>query len=181
MPKNTLREFWKRNHTTTETTVPGLLERRSFLSMMGSSLLLPTAWTGMSRHARAEEIEANRYDGTCWILIHAGGGWDPTLICDPKGYLAEDDPAPVNNFPIEDVQQIGEFLVPPIDGMAEFYTTFQNDLLVINGIDTGTNGHEQGTRAIWSGDMAANRPSFGALLSATRETVPSLGFISNGG
>ena len=148
---------------------------------MGSALILPTALTGMSRTAKAEAIEANRYDGTCWILIHAGGGWDPTLICDPKGYVSETDAAPINNFHVDEIQSIGSFLVPPVEGMAEFYTTFQNDLLVINGIDMGTNGHEQGTRAMWSGGMDANRLSFGALVSATREHVPSLGFVSNGG
>ena len=41
-------------------------------------------------------------------------------------------------------------LVPPIEGLEDFYEEFQNDLLVVNGIDVQTNGHEQGTRAIWS-------------------------------
>ena len=179
MKKDNKRAFWKRHHSSSHAAHS--LPRRSFLNMVGASLILPTAFTGMSRSAKANEIEANRYDGSYWILIHAGGGWDPTLICDPKGYSSEDDPAPVNHYHVEDITEVGPFLVPPVDGMEEFFTTFQNDLLVINGIDMGTNGHEQGTRATWSGNTEANRPSFGALLAATRENTPSLGFISNGG
>ena len=175
------RAFWKYHHPPHNERNPSSLERRSFLKMMGAYLILPSALTGISRIARAEEIENNRYNGTYWILIHAGGGWDPTLICDPKGYLTEDDPARINNYHVEDILEVGNFLVPPVAGLEEFYTTFQNDLLVINGIDMGTNGHEQGTRAAWSGDMDPHRPSFGALIAATRDVTPSLGFISNGG
>ena len=155
--------------------------RRSLLQVAGASLILPTALTGMSSKARAEEMENNRHSGPYWLTIHASGGWDPTLLCDPKGMTSTEDPAPINNYFTDEIEQVGNFLVPPIDGHLEFFQNFENDLLVINGIDVGTNGHEQGTRATWSGGMDANRPSFSALLAGSIDPRPSLAFMSSGG
>ena len=157
------------------------LNRRSFIQILGAGLILPTALTGIPRLVRADTIEENRYSGKVWLTIHASGGWDPTLICDPKGYSSEADLAPINNYHADEIEEIGNFLVPPVEGMNEFFTEFQNDLLVINGIDVTTNGHEQGTAAIWSGEIDANRPGFTALFAASREVTPSLAFVSNGG
>ena len=177
--RDSKRAQWKRENQSGDFSVD--MNRRSFLQLAGAGLILPSALTGISRRARAETIEENRYTGKIWLTIHADGGWDPTLICDPKGYVTEDDPARINNFAIDEIIEVGDFLVPPIEGMADFFTTFQNELLVINGIDVTTNGHEQGTRAVWSGNTEANRPSFTSLVAATREVLPSLAFISNGG
>ncbi len=33
----------------------------------------------------AQSIAGSAYTGTYWIFMHAGGGWDPTHFCDPKG------------------------------------------------------------------------------------------------
>ena len=157
------------------------LSRRSFLRVAGTGLLLPSALTGWSPIRKAYAQEQTRYNGTFWLTIHASGGWDPTLICDPKGRISETEVAPVNTYFVDEILEIGNFLVPPVDGMSDFFTEFQNDLLVINGIDVGTNGHEQGTCATWSGHTDPNRPAFSALVAGAEEAPPSLAFISNGG
>ena len=157
------------------------MSRRSLLRVAGSGLLLPSALTGWSPIRKAYAQEQVRYNGTFWLTIHASGGWDPTMICDPKGRANETEVAPVNTYFTDEITEIGNFLVPPVEGMADFFTEFQNDLLVINGIDVGTNGHEQGTRATWSGHTDANRPAFSALVAAAETLPPSLAFISNGG
>ena len=179
---SSFRYFLKRTQkNTTHTHNHHKTSRRSILQMTGASLILPTALTGLSKKVRAEQIEANRHGGPYWLTIHAGGGWDPTLLCDPKGITSADDPAPINNYFTDEIEQVGDFLVPPVEGHLEFFQTFQNDLLVINGIDVGTNGHEQGTRATWSGGMDANRPSLMALIAGAVEPRPSLAFMSSGG
>ena len=157
------------------------LSRRSFLRIAGSGLLVPTALTGWSPIRKASAQEQIRYDGTFWLTIHASGGWDPTMICDPKGRANETEVAPVNTYFTDEILEIGNFLVPPIEGLEDFYEEFQNDLLVVNGIDVQTNGHEQGTRATWSGHTDPNRPAFSALVAAAATNQPSLAFISNGG
>lgn len=157
------------------------LSRRSFLRIAGSGLLVPTALTGWSPIRKASAQEQIRYDGTFWLTIHASGGWDPTMICDPKGRANETEVAPVNTYFTDEILEVGNFLVPPIEGLEDFYEEFQNELLVVNGIDVQTNGHEQGTRATWSGHTDPNRPAFSALVAAAATNQPSLAFISNGG
>ena len=157
------------------------LSRRSFLRIAGTGLLVPSALTGWSPIRKAHAQEQVRYNGTFWLTIHASGGWDPTMICDPKGRANETEVAPINTYFTDEILEVGNFLVPPIDGLEDFYTEFQNELLVINGIDVGTNGHEQGVRATWSGHTDPNRPAFSALVAGAVESAPSLAFISNGG
>ena len=134
----------------------------------------------MSSKARAEAMENNRL-----MLVHtahnyASGGWDPTLLCDPKGITTTDDPAPINNYFTDEIEQVSK-LRTSCEGRLESFQTFENDLLVINGIDVGTNGHEQGTWATWTGGMDANRPALGALIAGAVEPRPSLAFMSSGG
>ena len=50
------------------------MKRRDFLkagAALSSSLLLPCS------------LRANP-TAPLWIHLHAGGGWDPTMLCDPK-------------------------------------------------------------------------------------------------
>ena len=126
---------------------------KKFLRMMGSSLILPSALTGISRTARAQELKTT--DITEPIGFDSRRWWvGSTLICDQRVRDRRRSSTHQQYY----VEYFGnrQFLVPPIDGMEEFYTTFQNDLAVINGVDMGTNGHEQGTRAAWSGDRSAS-------------------------
>ncbi|NCG21292.1 MAG: Tat pathway signal protein, partial [Rhodobacterales bacterium] len=56
------------------------LDRRTFISLLGSTGVvfgLP-AWL---QGAHATEP----FTGPYWVTIDAGGGWDPTMLCDPKG------------------------------------------------------------------------------------------------
>ena len=59
------------------------MNRRDFLkasAMAGLAVASPLPFMKM---ARAEEL--GTYDGPLFITINATGGWDPTMVCDPKG------------------------------------------------------------------------------------------------
>lgn len=116
-----------------------------------------------------------------WVLIHAGGGWDPTSICDPKGGL-------VNHF-AGGVLVNGFNLAPPpgswigtsvgLDHI--LFQSYPNYIRVINGIDTTTNNHDTGPIYIWSGKISQGHPTFGALIAAVYGASRPLAFINNGG
>ena len=74
--KDSKRAKWQRENRSTDFSVD--VNRRSFLQILGTGLILPSALTGIPRNVRAETIEENRYSGKVWLTIHAGGGWDPT-------------------------------------------------------------------------------------------------------
>ena len=63
------------------------IERRDFLKLCSlSSMALVAPWAVPLARAG----EGDGYDGPLWINVHAGGGWDPTSLCDPKGRANED-------------------------------------------------------------------------------------------
>jgi hypothetical protein len=160
------------------------MQRRHFLQALGGAtlaLMLPRS------PARAA-LEAG--NDTLWVFVDANGGWDPNLFCDPHTHpdfitpsLFEAGDLLVNGqgVPYAPYEAGSPYLV---DG-ADFFLTHGHHLRVINGLDSGTNNHDVGSRHVWSGTMAAGNPAFGALLAATRSnaapgTLP-LAFLSNGG
>ena len=130
-----------------------------------------------------------------WVLVNAGGGWDPTSFIDPKGNRPRlDGRGPVNNYSVNAITSAGRIRFPssyptsidPPDGnspghFANFFPRHANRLLVINGIDTQTNNHDAGSRYVWSGKIESGYPSFGALAAAATAPTEPLAYISNGG
>ena len=54
-------------------------------------------------------------------------------------------------------------------------------LCVLNGVDTSTNNHDAGNRAMWCGRLAEGYPALGALIAAARDPKRPMAFISSGG
>ncbi len=181
--------------------------RRNFLkytSAVAAMALLPQS-------ANAAEIN---YKGPLWIFVQAGGGWDPTSFCDPKGYtytMQKDkngvmqtirDNNPMNkSFKEDEIITLDNGISYPKfigngDGPSEFndaeaanlndkfdnfFTTYKDDLLVINGIDTQTNGHASGSRYMMSGRLSEGLPATSALIAGANIPASPLAFISSGG
>jgi hypothetical protein len=150
------------------------MNRRTFLGWAGAAGVLATL--PLARRASAEP-----FAGPFLLTFHASGGWDPTLLCDPKGRENEEEADPVNNYFTDEIEEIGPFKVAPVDGHAAFFERFRDRLLVINGVDTQTNSHEVGERYTWSGRMDPDSPALTAMFAGTSPVRPSLGFLSNGG
>lgn len=163
------------------------MERRDFLklaSLAGLSVVSGGAITQANAFAPGEH--------TLWLMIDAGGGWDPTSLIDPKGAVDGSFPnkypasaikqagnirwAPMDASP--DVQQNGQLDVSPIDS---FFNEFYQDLLIFNGVDTATNSHDAGSRNTWSGGLTEGRPTLGAMIAATQAKESPMAFITNGG
>lgn len=152
------------------------IDRRGFLKLAAAAGLV-VAGPSLSRRAWAQ----GPYEGPFWVTVHAAGGWDPTLLCDPKGRVDENVEQPVNNYFVDQIDAVGPFQFAPVDGNRAFFERFRDDLLVLNGIDMGTNSHDTGTRAMWSGSTENEMPALAAIIAATRDKVPPLAFLTNGG
>jgi uncharacterized protein (DUF1501 family) len=153
------------------------LDRRDFLRLCAAGGLAAAAPAWL-RHATATEGPAA---GPYWLFVHAAGGWDPTLLCDPKGRATSDEPDPVNTYLTDDIEEVGPFRFAPISGHRAFFTRVRDDLLVLNGLDAQTNSHEVGTRHTWSGSMTPGTPALAALIAADADPRPSLSLLSHGG
>lgn len=166
------------------------MKRRDFLKLVG----MGGAGAALMQPAMRVFAAADNYSGPLWLFVNATGGWDPTSLWDPKGYTDPTDPLRVNNYPETAIGQVaGSTLryAPPPDSFAEdttlymakaFYDKYYRKLLVINGVDTNTNSHEDGQRYNWSGELGrAGFPSIGALIAGTVAPVRPLSYITNGG
>src|SRR4029450_4419422 len=120
-------------------------------------------------------------------MLNAGGGWDPTILCDPKGGKYRDPADPTKGFSADSCNpflesgkaQIGPFTAAPsaysedmngtpveLYSSKQFLTEWGSKLLVLNGVDTTTNNHEVGNRVTWSGRTQDGQPALAALLAA---------------
>jgi hypothetical protein len=161
------------------------MERRDFLKLASmAGLGVAVGNIPFMRGAKAAEP----YTGPLWIMLHAGGGWDVTSFCDPKGASDAMDMDPMNHYLASEIKSTGPGGIikyapnPNVGGpMDQFFTNHADKMLVINGIDCATNSHDVGTRVTWSGTLMENRPSFAALVAGAGAPDQPMAFISNGG
>jgi hypothetical protein len=166
------------------------MDRRRFLKVAGIAGLAVMAPIAV----REGHAGSSKYKGPYWIFLNAGGGWDPTMLCDPKGLLLSDpmDPKNVNHFDPGNIGHAGAISYAPTEMQSNTVTVMSNDLffkahhgrlLVLNGVDNQTNHPDAGSRTTWSGQLAEGYPSFAAMVAAkatAAKPVP-LAFLSNGG
>jgi len=162
------------------------MERRNFLkiaSAAGLSVVSPVVYgeRGLKEPPKSSYAP---YQGTLFLFINAGGGWDPTSFCDPKGAAYEDDPERMNNYLTDDIMSAGNInyapVFNPLPSGEDFFQKYHQDLLVVNGLDMRTNGHDAGNRHCWSGRLTEGHPSMAAFFAAAFGVQQPLAFLSFG-
>ncbi len=162
-----------------------MIDRRKFLSVGVLAGLAAGVTAAERRVLHAQPMPPSEgvtpYAGRFFLMIDAGGGWDPTMLCDPKG-------GDINRqFMPAAIRSAGNHRYAPITyadinySNQRFFEKFGPRLMVINGIDTQTNNHDTGTRYIWSGHLEDGYPPLAALVAAALAPGRPLGFLSNGG
>jgi len=168
------------------------MDRRRFLQIAGIAGLGVVAPIGL----REGSAGSNKYQGPFWIMINAGGGWDPTMTVDPKGGTPMDRNSVNMSYTKGEIVPIGQFNAAPtvynaqagmgtvkVISVPDFITKHGSRISVVNGIDTTTNNHDVGTRTTWSGSTQEGAPAFAALVAGLAvESIPvPLAFLSTGG
>jgi len=136
------------------------MNRREFTKLLGMAGLSATAGLPLGIAAAAEP-----YSGPFYINLAAIGGWDVTSFCDPKANILGE--RTINSWAdAASIEQVGNIAYAPVGNNRAFFERFYQDMLVINGIDTQTNSHDDGRRHTWSGRLGFGYPSFGAIASS---------------
>lgn len=142
------------------------MQRRKFLKLAALSGLAVGSTVGTPAHARGPG-----HQGSLLVFVHATGGWDPRLVCDPIL-----DPA--QNRVYTEIATAGGIAYAPLAmtrrttgldaastetlmGSTEFFDKYANRLHCINGIDIGTVDHDEAMSSLLTG-----QPSEGALSIA---------------
>ncbi|MBL9100732.1 MAG: DUF1501 domain-containing protein [Myxococcales bacterium] len=172
------------------------MDRRHFLSLASFAGLSVASLDAFGRpQSRPGILTGGRtpvsaaYKGPVYIMINAGGGWDPTSLCDPKGAASDMDPEAMNrSYLTKDIGTTPSGIkYAPLGSMdnptyfQSFFEKFDKKLLVINGVDMATNGHDSGSRHTWSGRLAEGYPSFAALAAAVHGRDLPMSYLSFGG
>jgi hypothetical protein len=164
------------------------MNRRRFLQVCGLAGLAVMAPLSL-REGRAA---STKYKGPFWIFVNAGGGWDPTMLCDPKGGDPEDPKSVNHSYAPGQEGQAGSISFAPttysvdnilVSSSETFFGKHHDKLMVLNGVDTQTNNHDTGSRTTWSGQLSEGFPSLGALAAAaaTAAAPVPMAYLSNGG
>ena len=166
------------------------MDRRRFLKVAGIAGLSVMA-PMVARHKEAS-AGAQGYQGPFWIMVNASGGWDPTMLCDPKGGVSGMASSVDQAYTPAQIGTAGAISYAPtvyssngvqVYSAQQFFEANHARLRVINGVDTQTNNHEAGSETMWSGDLASGYPSFAAMVAATVSGVTPvpLPYMSYGG
>ena len=170
------------------------MDRRNFFKLMslaGLAAVSPTVFAGRRPGAIKNPVLpplAETYSGPLWVFLNAGGGWDPTSLCDPKGGKGPEDPEAMNRaFTVDQIEAAGTIKYPNIGTMdsptayQDFFQKHYKRLRVINGLDMQSNGHDSGSRHCWSGRLAEGYPSLAALIAAVHGHALPMSYLSFGG
>ena len=151
------------------------MNRREFNKLLGMAGL-----SGLAPLAPSAGAMTSGYDGPFYVVIAATGGWDVTSFCDPKGNQPGE--RTINTWANSaDIEQVGNIAYAPVAENQAFFERFYQDMLVVNGIDTQTNSHDDGVRHTWSGRLGFGYPSFGSLLSANLAPELPLSLVHSSG
>jgi hypothetical protein len=149
------------------------MERREFLRMASAAGVVIPWWTLLpAAHAQAV------YTGRILINIHADGGIDQSSWTDPRekdttinNYAAAGTPAGVS----------GNIRSAPMGNNKAFFDAHFRQILVINGVHSETNGHDEGTRAHATGRLDMGYPNIAELFAFTYGKGMPMPWLNNGG
>lgn len=148
------------------------MQRRDFLRLASSAGVVIAPW------ALIPEAQAQSYMGRILVNIHADGGLDQSSWTDPResdrtinNYAAAGTPAGV----------AGNIRFAPMGNNAAFFAAHSRNMLVINGVHSETNGHEDGSRAHAVGRLDMGYPNISELHAATYGKGLPMAWLASGG
>lgn len=147
------------------------MNRRNFLKLLMASGLAGTFATS-GRNAQA----ASLHTGKVLLTLHLGGGWDHSSFSDPRENTA------INRWASsQKAGGAGNLRYAPMAENAAFFNKYYNHMLVLNGIDIQTNGHEAASRTRNTGNLMDGFPSTNELFAAIVGSGLPMPFVRQGG
>lgn len=148
-----------------------MIDRRDFLKFAGA--VIPS-W-GLIPIASAQ---SSLYTGPIYIGVHASGGIDASSWFDPR----ETDPT-MNAYAAAGTPAVvaGNIRAAPMGNNGPFLQRYFQQMLVLNGVNSETNSHDDGTRAHATGMLAMNYPNLSELFAYTHAKDKPMPWLNAGG
>lgn len=97
-----------------------------------------------------------------FMFIFARGGWDPTMVFEPKLGLSTIDVDPGGDVNV--INGVTFLDNPNRPGVARFFTDFGQHACVINGVNTQSVSHSVGTEIMMTGSAGMNNPDWPTMM-----------------
>ncbi len=161
------------------------MRRRDFLTFCGAAGLGFAAPVGPSSIARAAaaKSELPSYDGPFYVVFNAAGGWDTTYLMDPKGVKDTNRLYQHGEIVTQGAHRLAPNAAHIKAGLSneDFFKTYGDDLLVLNGLDYSVNNHSPCSRYMATGKLdSLAYPTFAALVAACNGAEVPLAFLTFG-
>ncbi len=150
------------------------MQRRELLKLAGACGVVIPSWSLLP----AANAQTGPYTGRILINIHADGGIDQSSWVDPR----ERD-ATLNNYAAAGTSAgvSGNIRSAPMGNNKAFFDAHFRQILVINGVHSETNGHDEGTRAHATGRLDMGYPNVAELFAFTYGRGMPMPWLSSGG
>ena len=155
-----------------------MMDRRDFLKLSaacGLAVAGPAIGRADSMESGSRSPTFAEEEAPLFVSIQATGGWEPTMLCDPKG-------ATNNSYGDGDILTAGNIPYAPLGAEADtFFQTHYQRMCVINGVDVQTNNHSAGLRNAVSGRLGEGYPNVAALYAGHTGPQRPMAFLTFGG
>lgn len=148
------------------------MKRRDFIKLFGKAGLAAAVPALGWREAQAA---VEPYSGLALITVFAAGGWDHSSFCDPR-----QNPVVNHWAATAEAGAAGNLRYAPMAENAEFFDKYYQRMLVINGIDLQTNGHDAASLTQNTGSLSG-LPMTNALLAAVKGSGLPMPWLMDGG
>lgn len=149
------------------------MNRRDFLRAGASGLVIP--WWAVIPEAQAQQ--AGLYTGRILINVHADGGIDQSSWTDPR----ETDRTLNNYAGVTPANVSGNIRSAPMGNNRAFFDRYFQQMLVINGVNSETNSHEDGARAHATGRLEMGYPNLSELFASVHGRGLPMPWLNSGG
>jgi len=149
------------------------MNRRVFLLAGAGTLTIP--WWSVIPEARAQG--AGLYTGRILINVHAEGGIDQSSWTDPR----DKDPKLNHYAGVTPANQSGNIRSAPMGSNKAFFDAYFAHMMVINGVDSETNSHEDGTRTQATGRLDLGYPNLSELFANVEGKGLPMPWLNAGG
>jgi uncharacterized protein (DUF1501 family) len=148
------------------------MNRRRFLLAGAGGLTIPW-WGVIPAHAQ----NAGLYTGRILVHIHAEGGIDQGSWTDPR----EKDPSLNHYANVTPANVSGNIRSAPMGNNKAFFDSYSKQILVLNGVDSETNSHEDGTRTQATGRLDLGYPNLSELFASVEGKGLPMPWLNAGG
>lgn len=150
------------------------MQRRDFMKMASAAGVVIPPWALLP----VAQAQSGVYTGKILINIHAEGGIDQSSWADPR----EKDPT-INNYAAAGTPAgvAGNIRYAPMGSNAAFFDAHFRQMLVINGVHSETNGHDEGTQVHATGRLDMGYPNISELFASVYGKGMPMPWLNGGG